>query len=448
MLHSRKRKSRRGARAGLLAGAAVIALGIGGVSAGSAAAAPSCTGSNIIGQGASLQKVAQVNVWTGKYATLCGGSPTVTYEGTGSGSGLAAWDFNGSDGTAFETAKAFTASDDAPTSAQIANAKSAAGGATDVLVIPVAQTSIGVAINPPAECDVEEITNKQLESIFRGNIRFWGKIDTSFGSGCPGAPITRVVRFDGSGTTYQFKNYLSTINSAKLACTEPSRNWAELRAIQTGSNPNTTWPENGKGGCGASTLSPVVTAGANGGGALVNKVDSTDGSIGYSALPDIEGNKDEGVTHALRLQNNGLVKLANASFAEPGIESDNSANCAGAKYNVPVTGRVGGSGVAVDWSQVFGANNKIGGEDYPLCTITFDMSLTKYGSVSTVPGGATFTEGQYLTAKDYLKEYVTAAAGQTDIANSGKWYSGLPSSANPVNDVLGAATLSASKIGF
>ena len=448
MLHSLKRNSRRRARAGLLAGAAVVALGVGGVSAGSAAAAPSCTGSNITGEGASLQKVAQQQVWTGKFATLCGGAPTVTYPGNGSGAGLASWDFNGSDGTPFETSKAFTASDDAPTTTQINNAKTAAGGTTDVLVIPVTQTAIGVAINPPANCDVEEITNQQLESIFRGNLKFWGKITTAFGTGCEASPITRVVRFDGSGSTYQFKNYLSTINSAKLACTEPSRSWAELRPIETVNNPNTTWPENGKGGCPAGTLSPVVTAGANGGGALVNKVDSTDGSIGYAALPDIEINKDPG-THWLRVQNNGVTKLSKAAFAEPLVESNNSANCGGAQYVVPAAGRTGtGTGINVDWSQVFGANNKIGGEDYPLCTITYDMSLTKYGNVSTVPGGATFTEGQFTTVRDYLTEYITATQGQNDIANAGKWYAALPSGVAPATDVLGAARLAASKIGF
>jgi ABC-type phosphate transport system substrate-binding protein len=446
MLHSLKRKSRRSVRrAGLLAGAAVVALGIGGVTAGGAAAAPSCTGSNIIGEGASLQKVAQINVWTQKF---CGGGK-VEYKPEGSGAGLAAWDFNGPDAKPFDTTRSFVASDDAPTTTQIANAKTAAGGATDVLVIPVAQTAIGVAVNPPAGCDVEEITNQQLESIFRGNVKTWGKIDTAFGAGCTGAAITRVVRFDGSGTTYQFKNYLASVNSAKLACTEPSRNWSELRPIETGSNPNTTWPENGKGGCAAGTLSSVVTAGANGGGALVKKVNTTDGSIGYAALPDIEANREEGVTHWAKLQNNGLVKLSKATFAEPGIESGQSANCNNAKYTVPANGRVGsGTGIAVDWSQVFGANNKIGGEDYPLCTITYDMSLTKFGSVSTVPGGATFTEGQFVTAKDYLKEYVTAEAGQTDIATAEKWYAALPSSVLPANDVLGSARLSASKIGF
>ena len=39
------------------------------LSAGSAAAAPSCTGSNITGRGSSLQKIAEQNVWAPSFHT-------------------------------------------------------------------------------------------------------------------------------------------------------------------------------------------------------------------------------------------------------------------------------------------------------------------------------------------------------------------------------------------
>ncbi len=92
MLSFRRRKSARaGIRAALLAGATVAAVGL---SAGSASASPSCTGNNIIGEGASLQKNAQQNVWTPAFHTeICndvGTEPTVTYESVGSGAGLKA----------------------------------------------------------------------------------------------------------------------------------------------------------------------------------------------------------------------------------------------------------------------------------------------------------------------------------------------------------------------
>ena len=402
-----------------------------------------CTGSDITGEGASLQANAHGEVWgpgfqgPGGYCAGKGTEPKVTYLGTGSGAGLAAWDFNGPDGTPFDTSRAFTASDEAPGAAQIGNAESAAGGAK-VLVIPVAQTAIGVVVNPPAGCTINELTNKQLESILRGNIKFWGKIQTADGAGCAGQPITRVVRPDGSGTTFQFKNYLFQVNRATLACTAPSATWQDLEPIGAG---NTTWPTNGVGGCGPTTVSPIATAAGNGGAALVGKVNSTEGGIGYAALPDIEAGKS-GDSDTVELQNNGLVKLANATFGAPATGAGN-ANCGVTKYTVPAAARVGtGSGESADWSAVFGADLKVNGENYPLCTLTYDLALNGYGDK------AGFTEGQARTALDYLGGYVTAAAGQSAIESAGEFYAALPSSASAAGNVRGAAQLAASKIGF
>ncbi|HVO55204.1 MAG TPA: hypothetical protein VMT37_12410, partial [Solirubrobacterales bacterium] len=132
------------------------------MSAGSAAASPTCSGSNIFGEGASLQKVAQKEVLNPAYNTFCTGKgtePKVSYEGPGSANGLNAWNFNGT--TTTDTTRAFVASDDGPNATQIANAQTSANGAK-VLVIPVAQTAIAVVVNPPAGCTLGVITNKQL----------------------------------------------------------------------------------------------------------------------------------------------------------------------------------------------------------------------------------------------------------------------------------------------
>ena len=146
-------------------------------------------------------------------------------------------------------------------------------------------------------------------------------------------------------------------------------------------------------------MSPLVAAGG-----VVNGVNATEGSIGYAALPDIEANKS-GDTAALRLQNNGLSnKLVNAQFASPLDEED--ANCANAQYKVPLGGRVGESGENVDWSQVFGADPNAGGENYPLCTLTFDLALKSYSS-------AGFSEGAAVTVSAYLSEFITAEPGRT-----------------------------------
>jgi len=287
--------------------------------------------------------------------------------------------------------------------------------------------------------------------VMRGNIKIWNKIQTASGAGCTNAPITRVVRAEGSGTTYQVKNYLSLINATGLACTEGGKTWKQLEEIGTGEKPNTTWPENGVAGCAANAVSPIVTAA--GGGAVVKKVNVTEGGIGYAALPDIEKNKGNGEnpngdTNWVKVQNNGVSnKLANAVTASPLEELGNSAQCTSTQYTVPTTARVGQANPAnSDWSQVFGANPNIAGatgntEAYPLCTLTYDIALTEYHK-------AGFSEAAEITAKDYLANYVTAAEGQEALEVGGKWYAPLPSPAAAGTNVLGAAKLAASKITF
>src|SRR5262249_52853102 len=156
------------------------------------------------------------------------------------------------------------ATDDAPTAAQISNITSVAGGA-NLAVIPVTQTSISIVANPPAGCEVEAITNSDLTAVFEGRIASWDKLDTAEGT-CS-SPITRVVRKDASGTTYQFKNYLYSLYKKGLFCTtgstEGKASWQEMEAIGVGGAPNISWPET----CGEKTLSTVVRPAATGGSA-------------------------------------------------------------------------------------------------------------------------------------------------------------------------------------
>jgi ABC-type phosphate transport system substrate-binding protein len=448
LLFGRRKSTRRGIRVGTAASATALAIGVLAVSAGGASAAPTCGGAAIAGQGSSLQGSAQTELWasaSGGYNAACG-KEQVKYTVSSSGTGLSSWGFNAG---AFENKWSYVGTDDGPTSTQINNAKTASG--TNVLVIPVAQTAIGIVVNPPTNCSIEEITNKQLESVMRGNLKIWNKIQTASGAGCVNAPITRVVRAEGSGTTFQVKNYLSLINAAALACTEGGKTWKQLEENGTGGKPNIVWPENGIAGCAANAVSPIVTAA--GGGGVVKKVNVTEGGIGYAALPDIEKNKGNGENKAgdtnwIKVQNNGVSnKLANAQTASPLEELGNSAQCTSTQYPVPTVARVGSANPAnADWSQVFGANPNIAGatgntEAYPLCTLTYDVALTNYSK-------AGFSEASEITAKDYLANYLTAEEGQEALEVGGKWYAPLPNPAAASINVLGAAKLAASKIGF
>jgi ABC-type phosphate transport system substrate-binding protein len=434
----KKKSARRGLRASLLAGAALVAFGVGGLNAGSASAAVECTGNSITGQGASLQKVIQQEVWKPGFETsICPSGPTITYNSTGSGAGLKEWNHDGKKGS-INTGLAWISTDDAPTAEQITNITSVAGGAS-LLTIPVVQTSIAVVANPPEGCTVEAITNLDLEAMFRGSFLTWSKLATAEGEAC-NSPVTRVVRKDGSGTTYQFKNYISKINKAGLPCTtggtEGKASWKELRPITDGTTgaPNTTWPES----CPGKTLSTLLKPAANGGGEVVKTVKATAGSIGYAALPDAKAN---GAPVILAVQNNGQ-KLEGATFGEAEAGGQ-LANCSLASYEVPLNARnvFGSTGLNVDWSQVFGANPGIGGTGYPICTLTYALSFKGYKA-------AGFAFKNYVTVHDYLKEYVVAASGQEAAETSGAYYAPLPTSEKPRFDVLGAAQFVAGKMSY
>jgi ABC-type phosphate transport system substrate-binding protein len=420
-----RKSGRAGLRAALLTGATVAALAVGGLGAGSASASVLCNGGNIIGEGSSLQKVAQLNVWIPAFQTeVCnfGTFPTIEYKGEGSGAGLKAW---GATGGAMDRTRAFVGTDDAPTAAQIANIKAAAGGG-NVLVIPTAQTAIAAVVNPPAGCTVENLTNKELEKSFRGIILKWSELENAVGGAACESPLTRVVRFDGSGTTYQFKNYLALANTASLPCIE--KTWKQLEPIENSETgaPNTSWPESCK-----KTLSPLVKPAAKGGGEVVKKVNATPGSIGYAALPDAEAN---GGT-VVGLQNNGYVSIEEASYANPQIAGASAgkgvANCAATKYVVPTEARRTGTGLDVDWSQVFGALPAIGGSAYPLCTLTYDLALHGYKA-------AGFKFAPYQTVRDFLNGYVVFG-GQTALITSETNYAPLPETKGLAGNNVAAA---------
>jgi ABC-type phosphate transport system substrate-binding protein len=426
-----KKRVRRRARVAILAGGVVAALGFGALNVGTAAAAPLCTGSSITGQGASLQKIAQQNVWkTGFESGICNknAEPKITYNSTGSGAGLVEWNHDGTKGS-INTSLSYISTDDAPTAAQIGNIQSVAGGAK-LAVVPVTQTAIAIVANLPAGCELEGISNTSLAAVMEGRITSWSKVEGVEGE-CE-SPITRVVRKDASGTTYQFKNYLFKLFNKGLFCTtggtEGKATWQDLETIGTGGKPNIDWPET----CPEKTLSPVVRAAGTGGGELVKKVNTTDGSIGYAALPDAVNNKDAN-TVILQMQNNGQKKGGEANYAAANVGT--VANCSAIAYKVPKVG----TGLEVDWSQVFGAQPAVGGLNYPLCTLTYSLVFNDYSS-------AGFTEGQEITVRDYIYEYIVQSAGQSAI--NGNYYASVPSTGNPLTDVLGASQRAAKTIAF
>ncbi len=99
---------------------------------------------------------------------------------------------------------------------------------------------------------------------------------------CEDVPVRRIVRLDGSGTTYNFKAYLSLLPGA------PAGLWTTSPVV----GDNNVWPVAGKNetpekansGNVCEDASYICTAASEKGGPLAKAVAATDGSIGYLDL--------------------------------------------------------------------------------------------------------------------------------------------------------------------
>jgi ABC-type phosphate transport system substrate-binding protein len=411
MSRFRQTSARTGVRAATLAIAVLAAIAVGGAGASSASAA--CTGGKLVGEGTSVQKIGQNEIWKPMFEEVnCAKeeNPEIEYKTTSNAAALKAWRFTG-EAISINRERQFLATDDAPTEAQIVHAGNVNNRA-DLIVVPVAQTAIAVVVHPPTNCALTQITNLNLEKAFSGKATTWSEIG-GVGAGCSGeaGTLTRVVRKEGSSSTSQFKDYLAKVNSG--APCEGAKKWSELEGIGAEGEPNTTWPA-----CG--TMAPTT---AVDGGGVAETVQKTAGTIGYAPLPDA---KAKGASVA-SLQDNGTGE---AVYASPATEKGN-ANCAGAVYEVPAEARPkSGNGENVDWSKVFGGNPKIGGSTYSICTLTYDLAWGNYEAA-----GYENPEMVGKTVGNYIGEIVTFPTAESP----SNWYAALPESKVEANNVLAAA---------
>jgi phosphate transport system substrate-binding protein len=167
---------------------------------------------------------------------------TVTYSPVGSSAGIAAISARQVD---------FGASDVPMNASELAAAK---GG--PVTQVPDALAAEGIAyhLSLPAGARLR-LTGPVLAAIFLGQVTRWNDPAITAlnpGVALPAAPITVVHRSDGSGTTYIFSNYLSSVSPA----------WA----VKVGTGKTLSWP---------------VGEGAEGNGDVTSTVNLTPWSIGY-----------------------------------------------------------------------------------------------------------------------------------------------------------------------
>lgn len=302
---------------------AAAAFGVTAIVGTAPALATTVPGENIFGSGSSLQKIAQVNVWTttwtstaSDHATLSN-DPTATYFSSSSGHGLdefgnntAAVDLtqdgnadNGStNGYGRPVLDAFVGTDDPPTGplatagSQLHNASLAATGgasrAIDEITVPVAQAPVAILLSVPTGITLGagtaiNLSNSLLRRIWDANVaadapyaaKTWGALLMEAGvkritSGTPGRGqftdaggssggsqgITLQVRSSASGTSYTFKGFLNLSGDA---------NYPQSFVVD-----DDTWPV------------PTTNTGNTGGSQLVADTTATPGSIGYANLAD------------------------------------------------------------------------------------------------------------------------------------------------------------------
>ncbi len=367
---------------------------------------------NVTGSGSSLQKVAQINVFTAGFASSsCATAPTVTYTPTGSGAGLKEFG-NGTEALAAgesgnkTSLDGYVGTDDAPTPAQTNQADVAGGGGDQrELTIPVAEAPVAVLLHPPAACTVTgtpDISNEVLNELWQDKYATWEAFLTAAGITSTGTcteAITLVVRQDNSGTSYVFKSYLNQIDSAV---------W------QPYANDFTTWPD------------PVTHPVSKGGSAVVAEVKAKAGSVGYAATADAHAGEFAAYPNASKgyfwaeVQNNSTTSIG-ASYADP---------ASGSNGNCPTAVTPAGSPTAPgNWYGVLASSPKISTStgftagQYSLCGLTYDLAWTDYALIAAYGSASAPLETGNATS-DFLT-YVTGP-GQSALAGAGQYYSALP----------------------
>jgi ABC-type phosphate transport system substrate-binding protein len=457
---------------------------------------PVCGGSATQGEGSSLQKAAQQQLWIPTIFDSsfgCGSSaPQVTYNPDGSGCGIASLgggptsskcsDFEGAEAANGYRAKVtrFAGSDAPLTPAQKAAAEASGGPNPGVIhQIPVASAAVAVIVHFPEGCELKDpgtgtpasgvgtvndnvstggvndptgagtgdtlssetlrvhIKAEEIEKIWDGvAAQTWGNIvpEADFRSGtahtqkeCAETPVIRIVRQDGSGTTYNFKAYLSLLPTA------PTGLWTMAPVV----GDNTVWPVTGssnttpaevnKANNVCEDVSHICHAKEKGGGPLTGAVEATNGSIAYVDLAtarqkgfDVIAKKDDH-TYWIPLQtvNPSKGNEVGVNYVEPtgsptshvnGNGAPTGANCTNADYRgIPIT--PASDPTLGDWSSAI-ATGSTDTVTYPACALTYDFA---FDDDAPVYGNIQIEQERARTVKDYLTA-VESNAGQLGLA--------------------------------
>lgn len=416
-------RARRSALTAICAGSVVAGIAAVAVP-GTALAAVPCE--KITGSGSSLQAAQQTKWTTGrKFATCTPEEPGIVYTATGSGQGLKEWGIPGGVLLPKEsgnkvTLDAYVGTDDPQAKAALGEAKKASE--SKAITVPVVAAPIAMIIHPPTGCVPTaaefKISEVQLDSLWKGTYTNWKGFltavvgATGFSEEPKGAcevAIKHEVRFDGSGTSYAFKQYLSQIDAAT---------WSTFVTDEP------TWP------AGTAAITEHEEGGKKvpnkGSGGEAKAVGLEAGSVGYVNLANAaEGEFSKYAAKGTKFW--ARVRNVGASGEPEG--KTKTGNCPAA-LAVALTAKqkeeAKGEGVegenGPNWSTVHLANTKTAGA-YPLCTLTYDMGWETYTTPKLEGVEEYNKKGTAVknTALAYF-EYMTNG-GQSNIAS---YYSTLP----------------------
>jgi ABC-type phosphate transport system substrate-binding protein len=301
-----------------------------------------------------------------------------------------------------------------------------------VMSFPVAGSGVAPMTNltaatcggkaPPTSLN---FTGRELSRIFGGVVATWNDpelVATNPGvapaglEGCTGA-VTRVVRFDNSGTTNIFKQYLIKVDNERTGATcAPGEKWSG-KYFEGGKN--TEWP----GTKGETPCSTITNAGKSGNGELIIKLKATEGGIGYADLNEAEGS-------ALLLPN--IQNATSTSFQPPAIGK--AANCDLKKLEAPpgiTASEAVGLNEKNNWANDNDTVNKTGnhenatnlGEKFPICGVTFMLVYKGLDNGTVSNPISRLSADQRRTLYSY-STFILSSAAQELLGSS--FYSPLP----------------------
>jgi ABC-type phosphate transport system substrate-binding protein len=334
--------------------------------------------------------------------------------------------------------------------------------AATVMSFPVAGSSDAIAIrldagagcpNRTSATTAINLTTAALSGLAGGDILTWGdsRLTANNASlvGCT-VPVRRVVRFDKSGTTQIFKNYLSNADPNRTGATcDPGNSWNSLaqdanNVSWPGAPGNAGPPPTSQGVAATATCSALANGGSNGNPAMITATRATNGSFSYPDLADAV------VAGTPPLVLAGVRNATNTSFQGP--SAGNPANCDLA-VNTPGSGSSGAvgldrsrdpaAGIFTNDTWAFnndapwpsGANPNVNrsdvtfkGSKYPICGLTFDFVYTGLNNGAAPNAIARLAANQRRTLYSFVT-YMFSPAAQSRLAAAR--YAPLPATVLP-----------------